>query len=214
MHKAYFDGIEGCLTCLSKPVYPGIEIAYRFYGTNKMRQLRNLKEPLGVTNDKVFLGFTTYTHYNVDGNTGSILNAPIDSFIALKGNNGRYVTNKDLKKPLICKRPFVSYEEVFKVVHAGWDKVALSNNNKYVSLEDGDGYINCHTLSIGINQKFSWIDAGDKLILLRGSNNAFVSANEGSEKGITCTTVKPGNDEIFQFEIADLNQLQYSLNKK
>jgi hypothetical protein len=63
--SAYNQSI-GCNYCTtSSPIFPGVEVAYKHYGTSNMLSLRNMQAPFGVPNDNTFLGFTTYTHYNL-----------------------------------------------------------------------------------------------------------------------------------------------------
>jgi len=67
MWKAY-NGNAACDVCsFSSPVFPGTEVAYSYYKTANLQSLRELQDPLGVPNDKTFLGFTSYTHFNVNG---------------------------------------------------------------------------------------------------------------------------------------------------
>jgi hypothetical protein len=67
MWKAY-NGQAACDVCsFSSPVFPGTEVAYSYYKTSNLQSLRELQAPLGVPNDKTFLGFTSYTHFNVSG---------------------------------------------------------------------------------------------------------------------------------------------------
>jgi hypothetical protein len=69
MRSAYNQS-TGCNYCsTASPVFPGVEVAYMHYGTANMLSLRNMQPPLGVPNDNTFLGFTTYTHYNLGGTT-------------------------------------------------------------------------------------------------------------------------------------------------
>ena len=64
--RAAYNGTTGCNYCTtSSPVFPGTEVAYNFYKTSNLQYLRQLQDPLGVPNDNTFLGFTTYTHFNV-----------------------------------------------------------------------------------------------------------------------------------------------------
>lgn len=64
MRTAYTGAYCGvCST--SSPVFPGTEVANHHYNTSNLNYLRGLQDPLGLTADKTFLGFTTYTHYNV-----------------------------------------------------------------------------------------------------------------------------------------------------
>ncbi|MBE9584042.1 alginate lyase family protein [Mucilaginibacter sp. JRF] len=67
MQKAYGGGVNGCDYCNpTKEVYPGIAVAYRAFSNNNLNYLTTLPQPaFGVNNDKTFLGFTMYTHYNV-----------------------------------------------------------------------------------------------------------------------------------------------------
>lgn len=65
MRKAY-DRATGCDYCsLSSPVFPGAEVAYGYYKTDVLKSLRDIHAPYGLPNDHTFLGFTTYTHYNL-----------------------------------------------------------------------------------------------------------------------------------------------------
>ncbi|HWK08169.1 MAG TPA: alginate lyase family protein [Puia sp.] len=64
--RAAYNQSTGCNYCsTSSPVFPGTEVAYNYYKTSNLQYLRALQAPLGVPNDNTFLGFTTYTHYNV-----------------------------------------------------------------------------------------------------------------------------------------------------
>jgi hypothetical protein len=66
--RAAYSQSTGCNYCTtSSPVFPGVEVAYNYYKTGNLGYLRGLQAPLGVPNDNTFLGFTTYTHYNVPG---------------------------------------------------------------------------------------------------------------------------------------------------
>ncbi|PSL45580.1 alginate lyase [Chitinophaga niastensis] len=64
--KAAYGQSTSCSYCaVSSSVFPGTEVAYNYYKTSNLSYLRGLQAPLGVTSDNTFLGFTTYTHYNV-----------------------------------------------------------------------------------------------------------------------------------------------------
>lgn len=67
MRQAYSGGVNGCNYCdLTKEIYPGVAVAYRYFGNDNTTFLTTLKQPTyGVNADKTFLGFTMYTHYNV-----------------------------------------------------------------------------------------------------------------------------------------------------
>lgn len=65
MKKAY-DRTNSCNYCsTSSTVYPGTEIAYNYYKTSSLKSLRDLQAPLSIPSDNTFLGFTSYTHFNV-----------------------------------------------------------------------------------------------------------------------------------------------------
>lgn len=63
MRKAYNNQIS-CKACSGEPIYPGVEVANRYYNTSNTQSLRAIAPPYGIV-DIGFLGFTTYTHYNV-----------------------------------------------------------------------------------------------------------------------------------------------------
>ncbi|WP_223233240.1 alginate lyase family protein [Chitinophaga sp. CF418] len=64
--KAAYNRTTSCTTCsTSSPVFPGTEVAYNYYKTANLKYLRELQDPLYVPNDRTFLGFTSYTHFNV-----------------------------------------------------------------------------------------------------------------------------------------------------
>lgn len=63
MRKAYNN--QECIPCSGQYVYPGVEVAYRHYQTSNLASLRSIGAPYETPSDITFLGFTTYTHYNV-----------------------------------------------------------------------------------------------------------------------------------------------------
>jgi hypothetical protein len=67
MRTAYNHNAACDVCSTSSPVFPGTEVAYNYYKTANLQYLRELQDPLGVPNDKTFLGFTSYTHFNVPG---------------------------------------------------------------------------------------------------------------------------------------------------
>jgi hypothetical protein len=67
MRSAY-GRTTSCKICTtSSPVFPGTEVAYKYYQTANLKYLRELQDPLYVPNDRTFLGFTSYTHFNTPG---------------------------------------------------------------------------------------------------------------------------------------------------
>lgn len=66
--KSAYARTTSCKICsTSSPVFPGTEVAYNYYKTANLKYLRELQDPLYVPNDRTFLGFTSYTHFNVPG---------------------------------------------------------------------------------------------------------------------------------------------------
>lgn len=66
--RAAYARTTGCNYCsTSSTIFPGTEVAYNHYKTANLQYLRELQDPLGVTSDNTFLGFTSYTHFNVAG---------------------------------------------------------------------------------------------------------------------------------------------------
>lgn len=64
--RAAYARTTGCNYCTtSSTVFPGTEVAYNHLKTSNLKYLRELQDPLGVTSDNTFLGFTSYTHFNV-----------------------------------------------------------------------------------------------------------------------------------------------------
>jgi hypothetical protein len=64
--KAAYARTTGCNYCsASSTVFPGVEVAYNHLKTSNLKYLRELQDPLSVTSDNTFLGFTSYTHFNV-----------------------------------------------------------------------------------------------------------------------------------------------------
>jgi hypothetical protein len=52
-------------SCSGSQIFPGVETAYNYYGTTKLASLRDRQAPYGVSGDKTFLGFTSFTHRSI-----------------------------------------------------------------------------------------------------------------------------------------------------
>jgi hypothetical protein len=67
----YEESLQGSTQCLScqnaadNAVYPGIETASNYYGSNPLAALRDRADPYGVPSDKTFLGLTSFTHRGI-----------------------------------------------------------------------------------------------------------------------------------------------------
>lgn len=201
-------GVTGYDTCnLKSNVYPGVEIAYKQFGANSMRSLRNLRQPIGNVS-KLFLGFTSFTHYNLDGQSGAYYPAeiPLGSTISLKGNNNKYVSsNYGNSRILVCDRNTVGNWEKFVVEPANlWNRaIALKNIDKYVSSENGASVMTCNRDSIGNWEGFTWINVNGGKVNLKGNNNKYVSSENGSASGMTCSKSVAASWETFTYSLGN-----------
>lgn len=63
IYASYLDQVP-CRSCEGKFVFPGAEVAARYYGSSEnIERLAALKRPNAVTGSHTFLGFTSFTHY-------------------------------------------------------------------------------------------------------------------------------------------------------
>lgn len=67
MQRAFNNQYPGCASCSGAAVFPGVEVAHNYYNNSTTQSLRAIDPPYGVDASNIFLGFTTYTHYNVSG---------------------------------------------------------------------------------------------------------------------------------------------------
>ena len=75
--------------------------------------------------------------------------------IALRGNNGKYISSENGKKPMHCNVNGVWGWQKFKVIQLGNGKIALKGSNgKYVSSENGNRPMICNRKRIGSWEKF------------------------------------------------------------
>ncbi|MBW8687026.1 lectin [Chitinophaga rhizophila] len=121
---------------------------------------------------------------------------PIGQTITLKGFNNRYVCSEGNTQPMICDRTTAQSWEQFTVVDAGNGKVALRNQGNYVCTENGTQPVICNRTAIGPWEQFEWISNGDGTVSLRGSNGAYLSAEDGIAR-MTCSKVAVGAAERF-----------------
>jgi GH18 family chitinase len=125
--------------------------------------------------------------------------APIGQTITLKGFNGLFVSSEDGDTAgMHCDRPTVQGWEQFLVVDAGNGKIALQNNGKFVSSENGTKSITCNRATIQGWEAFDWIPTGTGQVFLRGSNGLYISSENGT-KAMTCTRATPSGWEAFNF---------------
>ncbi|WP_419699798.1 alginate lyase family protein [Mucilaginibacter sp. NFX135] len=198
--RSAYNQSTGCNYCsTSSPIFPGVEVAYHHYGTANMLSLRNMQDPLGVPNDNTFLGFTSYTHFNVGGGTttpptGS--NPPIGSVISLKGFNNAYVSGENGSTAMTCTRTTAGDTEHFTVIDAGGGKISLRSKAKFVSSENGTMAITCNRATAGDWEKFDWITTPDGKVTLRGNNGLFISSENGTQ-AMTCTRATASGWESF-----------------
>ncbi|SHM12046.1 Alginate lyase [Chitinophaga jiangningensis] len=65
MRKAWDNQAECSFCSANSKIFPGVEVAANYYKTANLDYLRQLQAPLGWPGDYTFLGFTTYTHFEV-----------------------------------------------------------------------------------------------------------------------------------------------------
>jgi chitinase len=125
--------------------------------------------------------------------------APIGKTIWLKGFNNLYVSSENGDTAgMNCNRATVQGWEQFTVVDAGSGKIALMNNGKYVSSENGTKNITCNRTSIQGWEVFDWVPVGNGQVFLRGNNGLYISSENGT-KAMTCNRVTPSGWEAFSF---------------
>lgn len=125
--------------------------------------------------------------------------APIGKTIWLRGFNNLYVSSEDgATTGMNCNRTTVQGWEQFLVVDAGNGKIALSNNGKFVSSEDGQQAITCNRATVQGWEAFDWVPTTDGKVFLRGSNGLYVSSENGTQ-AMTCTRATPSGWEAFAY---------------
>lgn len=123
--------------------------------------------------------------------------------IQMRGNTGKYVTHNNAGNMLSASSSVAGKTEEFTVVDAGNGMVALRGNNlKYVTLSS-DNKLFCTAGSIGNSEKFTLTNLCG-VYTIRGSNNMFVSSEDGSPNGMVCNRGTAGGWEYFPW------QLQYT----
>jgi hypothetical protein len=97
---------------------------------------------------------------------------------------------------MLCNRAFAQGWEHFVVVNVGNGKVALMNQGKFVSCENGQQPITCNRPAIGDWEKFDWVQNSDGSVSLRGSNGRFISNENGG--AMTCNRQQAYAYECFR----------------
>jgi aryl-phospho-beta-D-glucosidase BglC (GH1 family) len=125
--------------------------------------------------------------------------APIGKTIWLRGFNNQYVSSEDgATTGMNCNRPTVDGWEQFLVTDAGNGKIALSNNGKFVSSENGLQAITCNRPSVQGWEAFDWVPTADGKVFLRGSNGQYISSENGTQ-AMTCSRPTPSGWEAFAY---------------
>jgi hypothetical protein len=129
------------------------------------------------------------------------------NIIYLKGNNGSYVTYSGVTSLMTSTSPTLGTNEKFTVVDAGGGLISLrGSNGKYVRINPIDNKIYCNSTSIGTNQKFTLNDLCGTYSI-QGYNNLYVSSENGSVSGLTCTRTAPSGWEYFNWDITGVEVL-------
>ncbi len=121
--------------------------------------------------------------------------------ISLKGNNNKYVTISGTDNLMSSTSSMVGATEEFTLVDLGNGLTALKGKNgKFVTLNTGDNKLYCNGDTIENSQKFT-VENLNGLYMIKGSNNKFISSENGSTAGLTCTRSVPGGWEFFNWNI-------------
>jgi len=126
--------------------------------------------------------------------------APVGQTIWLRGFNNQYVSSKNNVGPMWCNATAVAGWNQFLVTDAGAGKIALSNQGKFVSSENGEQAITCARATVQDWEKFDWILNGDGTVSLRGNNGLYISSENGAQ-AMTCTRPTVQGWEAFAFGI-------------
>jgi hypothetical protein len=124
---------------------------------------------------------------------------PSEKVISLKGNNSKYVTFSGADNLIVCSATTQRSTEEFSVVDAGNGLVALKGSNgKYISLNGTNNLLYCNASVIGTNEKFILSDLCGALSL-KGSNNLYVSSDNGAITGMPCSRTTAQAWEYFNW---------------
>lgn len=136
----------------------------------------------GQTIDDSRLPASMYVDYVrvYSGSSGPGGSAPIGATISIRGNNNAFISSENGLQPIMCNRAAAAGWEQFTVVDAGGGKIALQNQGKYVSSENGAS-MTCNRTSLGDTEKFDWIAHPDGTFSLRGNNGQYVSSENGEQ---------------------------------
>lgn len=118
--------------------------------------------------------------------------------IAIRGNNGGYVTSSNGQSSMICNRAVINAWEEFELWSLSNGKVALKGSNgKFVSSEDGRKAMTCNRSSIGDWEQFEIVFYDDYKFSLKGSNGKYVSSSDG-KTAMVCNRSAVAAWEKFQ----------------
>jgi endoglucanase len=123
------------------------------------------------------------------------------NIIYLKGNNAKYVTFSGADNLMSSTSTNSNTNEKFTVVDAGNGFIALKGSNGlYVTLNTSSNTLYCNSSTIGDYQKFTLEDLCG-VYSIKGFNNLYVSSENGSASGITCTRTAPAGWEYFNWGV-------------
>ena len=115
--------------------------------------------------------------------------------VALKGNNGKYVTDGS---PMWCNSNTISNAAKFTWTDAGGGLIALKGNNgNFVSSENGTKAMNCNRTAIGAWEKFTWAEV-PKSTLAESNTNFSIFPNPAKD------AIQLSLEEATQIEIFNM----------
>ncbi len=144
------------------------------------------------------------TYRLVNGNSNPPPPTGGGSIVALKGNNGLYVSSENGAKAMNCNRNRIGSWEKFEIKTIGSsngnDIVTLrGNNGKYVSSENGNRPINCNRDNPRGWERFELLHHGNNVYSFKGNNGRYLSSENGT-RAMTCTKSSIGDQEKFTIQ--------------
>jgi hypothetical protein len=118
--------------------------------------------------------------------------------VTLKGSNGLYVTYSSGNKLASSTAAAAGTRERFTLTDAGAGRIALrASNGRYIRLNTANNKLYADATSIGTGEGFL-LRSLSGAFSLQGSNGLYVSSEDGSTDGLTCTRSYPAGWEYFR----------------
>jgi len=120
--------------------------------------------------------------------------------LVLRGNNSLFVSNA-AGNSLNCTQTVAGAAESFTVVDAGNGTVALRNQGKYVSSQNGAAALTCRDTVITAQNRFVPLTNANGTLSFQGNNGKFICSENGSA-AMTCNRAAIAAWEQFNYSPA------------